>query len=133
VTRVIGRRVSQELKGSLLPPSTGLLLHVAHERPGLTVSELARTTGQAKSRVSVLVDQLAGEGLLIKQADPSDRRLVRVYAGPRVEEWRQSFHRMMEDLMAELLADLGADEQSSLVAALRKLREAAERKGWWSE
>jgi DNA-binding MarR family transcriptional regulator len=76
------------------------------------------------------VDQLAGEGLLVKQPDPDDRRLVRVYCGPRVEEWRQGLHRMMEDLMAELLADLSPEEQSNLVAALRQLRDAAQRKGW---
>jgi DNA-binding MarR family transcriptional regulator len=131
VTRAIGRRMGQQFKGSPLPPSTGFVLHVVHQRPGLTVSELARAAGQAKSRVSVLVDQLAGEGLLEKRPDPEDRRLVRVHPGPRLAEWWQGLHRMMDQLMAELLADLSPAEQSGLVTALRRLRDAAQRKGWW--
>jgi hypothetical protein len=115
VTRAIGRRMGQQFKGSPLPPSTGFVLHVVHERPGLTVSELAR----------------AGEGLLEKRPDPEDRRLVRVHPGPRLAEWWQGLHRMMDQLMAELLADLSPAEQSGLVTALRRLRDAAQRKGWW--
>lgn len=116
-----------------LPPGAPLALHLIHSRPGLTVSELSRAAGQAKSNTSVLVDQLSGVGLVEKRADPSDQRLARVYATPLLEEHWTRMHRMMDEMMGELLADLTEDERTNLVTALRQLREAARRKGWWKE
>ncbi len=133
INRTLGRRVADQMKPADLPAGTHLVLHLAHDRPGLTVSELSRAVGQAKSRTSVVVDWLAERGMVEKRADPDDQRLVRVYATPRVEEIWRGMHRMMEEMMAALLADLDAEQRASLVAGLRQLRDAAKRKGWWKE
>lgn len=133
INRALGRRVAEQVKVADLPAGTHLVLHVTHDRPGLTVSELSRAVGQAKSRTSVVVDWLSDRGLVEKRSDPDDQRLVRVYPTPRVEEIWKGMHRMMEGMMAELLADLDPAQQVDLVAALRRLRDAAQRKGWWKE
>ena len=133
INRTMGRRVADQIKLADLPVGTHLVLHAIHDRPGLTVSELSRAVGQAKSRTSVIVDWLAERGVVEKRPDPDDQRLVRVYATPRVEEIWRDMHRMMEEMMAALLADLDADQRASLVAGLRRLRDAAQRKGWWKE
>jgi DNA-binding MarR family transcriptional regulator len=133
INRTLGRRVADQMKPADLPAGTHLVLHLAHDRPGLTVSELSRAVGQAKSRTSVIVDWLADKGLVEKRADPGDQRLVRVYATPRVEVLWKDMHRMMEDMMGDLLADLDPEQRDSLVAALRLLRDAAQRKGWGKE
>jgi DNA-binding MarR family transcriptional regulator len=133
INRTLGRRVSEQMKPADLPAGCPLVLHLVHDRPGLTVSALSRAAGQAKSRTSVIVDWLADRGILDKRADPDDQRLVRVYATPRVEALWHGMHRMMEDMMAELLADLDPEQRANLVAALRQLRAAAQRKGWWKE
>jgi DNA-binding MarR family transcriptional regulator len=72
----IFRKVSEE---NDLPPLSHLLLRHIQKDPGITVSELARKVGAAKSHISTLIEQLSKEDLVEKRSDPADQRILRVY------------------------------------------------------
>jgi DNA-binding MarR family transcriptional regulator len=123
------RRRTQACHGpGELPAVAWLLLHAIGAHPGQTVSGLARHTGLSKSRVSVVIDRLQALELVEKRPDPRDQRLVRLYGtGRRTEGW-EAAHAAQVQAVAELLVGVPAAERQALLAALRQMGEAAERR-----
>jgi len=60
-----------------------VLLQEISEHPGVTLNEVARTTGPNKSRVSVLMSDLADQGIVRKDGDARDGRFVRLCITPK--------------------------------------------------
>jgi DNA-binding MarR family transcriptional regulator len=89
----------------IAPRRVPLLLYV-DRHPGSTVSEIARGMRESKGNVSTLLDRLAGEGWIVKQADPIDRRLIRVdlsdSSRARAQALRLAYHRHLAELFAHL-------------------------------
>lgn len=110
-----------------LPSAAWLLLRELHRTPGQTVSGLARASGISKSRVSVLADALAARGLLAKVPDPGDQRILRLHLTEAAQGLGPPRFR---DALRELVADLEPVERRQLLAALRRMREGALRRGW---
>lgn len=54
-------------------------------RPGQTLSELAGREGVRLPSMTVMVGQMEADGLIRKESDPSDRRIVRVVLTDRGE------------------------------------------------
>ncbi|MFE7422009.1 MarR family winged helix-turn-helix transcriptional regulator [Rhodococcus sp. NPDC057529] len=109
-----------------LPQSEIEVLRAVEERPGCTVSDVARSLGLQSSNVSTTVRSLVDRGLLEKRADPGDRRSHRLHQtavaqrNNRVidEMWIRGVRRLLDGMsptdaakLAEavpLLARLGA-------------------------
>lgn len=72
VTRFVDRQ--QELSLMAL-----MVAGCVFSKPGITVSEMARSSGLSKSHTSELVETLAHRGIVIKQPDPQDKRLLRLF------------------------------------------------------
>lgn len=62
------------------------LLRQIDERPGVTISELGRRTGTAKSHVSNVIEQLVEQGYVEKRSDREDQRLQRLYVTPTARQ-----------------------------------------------
>jgi DNA-binding MarR family transcriptional regulator len=102
------RRQYLELAGDhglpfpLAGPGLALLQEIS-EHPGVTVNEVARLTGLPKSRVSVLMSGLAAQGVVRKDSDPHDSRLVRLCITPegsdRIAEWTALAQQAMGHLL----------------------------------
>jgi len=111
---------------ALAPPAFSMLRCVTAE-PGVTVSDVARRTKMVKSHVSKTVDQLARDGYLEKQPDPSDHRLIRLYATPagrgRVAETEVLVRRAWD----EALANVPEEQLDEVVRGLRTLLKALDR------
>ncbi len=80
------------------------ILRRLHERPGSTVSDLARSTGMAKSYISKTLDHLAEQNFVEKRADPADQRLTRIYrteySRSRFQEMEKVIHQRLEPVFA---------------------------------
>ena len=103
------------------------LFATVFREPGITVSELARMTAMPKSQVSVLMARAAGEGLVTRETDATDMRLVRLNltAAGRMQltRWRAAHHR----LMLRVLSSLPPDQLASVSCSLGVLLAAFQR------
>ena len=92
--------------------------------PGVTVNELGRRTRMVKSQVSMIVAALVDEGILRREPDPTDQRLVRLFltdeGAARTDRWRSSYRSMLESLVRTL----SESESKDLLTGLRALRRA---------
>lgn len=116
--------------GSELPMLSFLLLRRIEDEPGITLSELARKVGAAKSHVSNMVEHLVCEGLIEKRSDPSDQRLLRLHltdAARRrfegIEDRAQAAWRMVLDELPENDIDEVARFLRTLLEALKRANE----------
>jgi DNA-binding MarR family transcriptional regulator len=125
------RRQYLELAGDhglpfpLAGPGLTLLQEVS-EHPGVTLNEVARLTGLPKSRVSVLISGLAAQGIVRKDSDSHDSRLVRLCITPegsrRTAEWSAA----ARQAIGQLLQPLSDDELEVIAEGLAALQRAFE-------
>jgi len=114
----------------LAGPGLALLQEIS-EHPGVTVNEVARLSGLPKSRVSVLMSSLAAQGVVRKDSDSHDSRLVRLCITPegsdRIVEWSA----LAQQAMGHLLQPLSDEElvlvAEGLAALQRAFQQAAKR------
>src|SRR5664280_3774037 len=106
-------------------PGLALLQEIS-EHPGVTVNEVARLTGLPKSRVSVLMSGLAAQGVVRKDSDSHDSRLVRLCLTPegsdRIVEWTAA----ARQAIGQLLQPLSDDELEVIAEGLAALQRAFE-------
>jgi DNA-binding MarR family transcriptional regulator len=115
--RLFGGRLIASGAWELTIPQLRALSLVA-DRPSCTMGELSESLGIGLSAATGLADRLVQHGLLEREADPEDRRLVRLRlteAGRRAREACRSEKRRQVE---EALQRLSADEQSQIAAAL---------------
>ena len=88
--RLVRRRSTARAGRDPLPEAQVELLLLVRETPGISGKEVAQRLGTAPNTVSTLVRDLTDAGLLARDRDPADRRVVRL----RVTE---AAHRRMAD------------------------------------
>ncbi len=94
----------------------------------LTQNELALRIGIEPASLVRLIDALEGEGLVIRQPDPDDRRIKRVsLTGEAVELSRQLFD-VADHLRAEILSTVDQGELDVCLRVLKSIRTEVENK-----
>ena len=130
--QAVNRRLNEQVKsalGELGLPLIGMgVMHQIHAQPGITVSDLARRTGLAKSHVSTTVEGLARKGLLEKRPDPADQRLIRIYTTTSADTGRRRFQDQFRRRLAEMLRGLPEERAAALIDSLQTLKAVLEQK-----
>ena len=92
------------------------------DQPIQTQQALAKAIGYDKSRLIPLLDTLEQDGLLTRQADPTDRRAHTIALTPegasRLKATKSAIHTMEEDLLALLTSP----QRQTLFTALGRLK-----------
>jgi DNA-binding MarR family transcriptional regulator len=100
-----------------------VVLREIAEHPGVTVNELARAVGFPKSRVSEFMSRLAADGVIVKDCDGHDRRLVRLsltaVGRERAVEWRAAYRASVRELL-EPLTDVDLVRVEGALALLER-------------
>jgi len=91
------------------------------QHPNITVTEIARQIDGPKSRVSVLVSTLAEQGILRREADPHDRRLVHVSLTDHGKRWLHRMRDQYHRAFTQLLSPLDEEELGAVVSGLELL------------
>ena len=99
-----------------------LLLDKTRNRPSpRTPAELADSAGVARATMTGLVDTLERDGLVSREPDPADRRMMSVHLTARGHEVLQAVLPGHFQRMAALLSPLGESERKTLVRLLNKI------------
>lgn len=112
------RRFGEQEAGlSRLPHSEIEVLRALAERPGSTVSEVARLLGLQSSNVSTTVRHLVERGLVEKRADPGDGRSHRLHQTELAVRNNKMIDEVWTDGIRRLLAGMSPDDAAALVQA----------------
>lgn len=115
------RRLRTEFDTTL--PRFDLMAQLERHPEGLRMTELSRRLMVTGGNVTGITDQLEKEGLVVRDADPEDRRSIAVRLTP---EGRAAFDRMAaahEQWVVEMFGGLSLDEKSKMHERLGKLKQ----------
>ena len=87
-----------------------------------TPAELAEAAGVTRATMTGLIDTLERDGLVKREPDPDDRRMMSVLLTPKGEKFLNEFLPGHFKLIAELMAPLSESERKTLVKLLVKIQ-----------
>lgn len=87
-----------------------------------TPAELADAAGVTRATMTGLIDTLERDGLVKREPDPDDRRMMSVLLTPKGEKFLNDFLPGHFKLIAELMAPLSETERKTLVKLLVKVQ-----------
>jgi DNA-binding MarR family transcriptional regulator len=105
----------------LSPPQVHLLFSIGGKKEGISVKELAERLSVTPGAITQFVDPLVEKGLVVREGDTNDRRIVRLKL---TEQARSHFEKFRQEHMAsmfKIFEVLSNDELKQLVALLAKM------------
>ncbi|MGB6163688.1 MAG: MarR family winged helix-turn-helix transcriptional regulator [Pseudonocardiaceae bacterium] len=120
--RLVRRRLRSELGGPPLRGAHVELLQVIEKQPGIGITPAARVLHLAANTVSMLVEQLIGLGMVVRQTDPDDRRAARLWLTEAATQRLAAGRQARTELVAGGLAGLPVADREALTGALPALR-----------
>ncbi|CAM5273765.1 hypothetical protein SALBM311S_02511 [Streptomyces alboniger] len=126
VQRLIRRRLRPQMAAPPLRGAEVELLRLVAARPGIGISDAAKELHLASNSVSTLVNQLARQGYLTRETDPSDRRVARLLPTPAAEARLGEWRARRAELVRGQVSRLDETDQEALRAALPALRKLAD-------
>lgn len=93
---------------------------------GLIQSELSSKIRVSRANISGLVERLEREGLVVRNNDPSDKRVFRVCLTNRAFALIHAFLPIHNDFMYKLVAPLNKAEKEALITIVKKLNKGLE-------
>lgn len=109
----------------LTAPQLMCLLHIAQEGP-LTSVQLSRLVHLSPSTLVGILDRLEAKGLIRRDRNQRDRRVVSVSVTPSGEELAASAPSPLQDKLAKGLSQLPKTTQESIAQALHQIVEMME-------
>lgn len=104
-----------------LSPARVRLVVAVGEAPGIRMRDLAEQLGVTARAVTPLVDGLEGEGLMLRKADPADRRAFRLHLTQTGEGLRSVISDLQEKVSDDIFSALNQTDRDHLAGLLRKL------------
>jgi DNA-binding MarR family transcriptional regulator len=104
-----------------LSESQAELLRLVGRQPGISVSQAAAELGLVANTASTLVSRLCAEGLLIREADPADRRVGRLRLSEPAQRIADVSRASRRSALSDVLDDLDTTELEALQAGLAVL------------
>lgn len=91
--------------------------------PVVSTFEVADLTKMDKAKISRAIKQLTAVGILQRDANADDKRLITLALTPKGEELRKRLVDIMQDIEKDVFASLSTNEKSELARLLRKIIE----------
>ncbi len=104
---------------NLTMPQVRILLLLHREGPS-RMGDLASTSGIALSTATSTVDHLVGEGLVVRESDPRDRRLVICRLSSKGQELASELWKLGRFQIERLLELLSDDQLRAVQGAVRQ-------------
>ncbi|QIB70162.1 MarR family transcriptional regulator [Aminipila butyrica] len=96
------------------------LAFVLQKHPGLSLQELSDKLSLSKSTVSGMVDRLVGQGDVIREIAPGDRRSVKIFLSPDFAQ-RHNLLEIKRQLMTDLIRNVPEEDLELVTKGLEKI------------
>jgi DNA-binding MarR family transcriptional regulator len=105
----------------LSPPQANILFNIAHHPRGMSVKELAEFTGVTPGAITQFVDTLVQKGLVAREGDPDDRRVVRLKVTKLAIDQFERFRKEHLASFSTLFEVLNEEEMAQLIRLFEKI------------
>jgi DNA-binding MarR family transcriptional regulator len=118
------KSISKPLKHQSSITPGGMFVLGSLKRHGTqSMSDIGKCLSMPKPHVTVIVDKLIDEGLVERQSDPNDRRIVNILITERGFSVFENIKKEISENLKLKLMKLNEEEQEILATASRQVRE----------
>lgn len=103
------------------------LLRTISDEPGKKVADLAQVMGLSISRMSRMLTSMTNQGLIDRETDPSDKRIVRIYLKDIAKDAFIQREKQRIERMNACLTHMSHDNALRLIESLHLMKRAAEK------
>ena len=125
--RLIGGRVFEKLLAAsgtdAFNGPQGKILDALWQQDGLSPHEIGQRTGLASSTLTSMLDRMENAGLVRRSRSTEDRRVIRIFAGPRAQECRGRYAALSEEMTGIYFRGFTDEEITSFEGFLRRVLE----------
>ena len=107
---------------TLSRPQVILLFHVAKNKSGVPMKELAEHLCVTNGAITQFIDDLVEKKLLVRENDPKDRRSVRVRLPEENQEHFQAFKQQYMTTLMPRFDNLSTEELQTIVKLFEKIK-----------
>ena len=97
-----------------------VLFYLIHNGP-ISISKMAKELCISKPNMTPVIDKLVEEGLVTRDYDPTDRRVILIQTTPKALEFLRSGQEYIKEVIKEKLAPLNEEDISTLSSSLDTL------------
>jgi DNA-binding MarR family transcriptional regulator len=113
---------SEVEKGGLTRPQTAVMTIVVR-KPGSSLREISREVSLSHSTISGIIDRLEKRGMVKRDTDAMDKRIVRIRPSTTVQTWvSEQLPQLRVGPLQAALQRANPDERESLAKAVARLR-----------
>jgi len=105
----------------LSPPQVHLLFSIASKQEGISVKDLAERTSVTPGAITQFVDGLVEMGLVMREGDPNDRRIVRLKLTELAKSQFEHFRKDYLTSASRVFNVLSNDEIKQLITLFDKI------------
>ena len=105
----------------LHPSQLHLLFSIAHQKDGISVKELAEEASVTPGAITQFVDTLVERGLVLREGDLNDRRVVRLKLTELAKSQFEKFRKDHLATFSRIFEVLSDDEIKQLIAIMSKI------------
>ena len=98
-----------------------LLFIIGGRKEGISVKELAEVSSVTPGAITQFVDALVERGLVAREGDPNDRRIVRLKLTAEAKSHFEKMRKQHLDSMIEIFEALTNDEIKQLIVLFTKM------------
>ena len=88
-----------------------------------TMSDIGKYLSMPKPHVTLLVDKLSSEGLVVRQNDPNDRRVFKIALTEKGHNDFEGLKKVVSEGLKEILLHLEEDEMNLLVSSSQHVKD----------
>ena len=97
-----------------------VLFYLIHHGP-ISISKMAKELCISKPNMTPVIDKLVEEGLVTRDYDPTDRRVILIQATPKAIEVLKEGKEYIKEVIKEKLSPLSDEDISNLSSSLDSL------------
>lgn len=88
-----------------------LILEVVMEHEGLTTGEIGKLLISDNATISGVLDRMEESGWIVKETDPDDKRVTRIFLGEKVNQSKEVLLSERECVNEDLLKNFSTEEK----------------------
>ncbi|HXW26255.1 MAG TPA: MarR family transcriptional regulator [Xanthobacteraceae bacterium] len=122
VARTMRTRADRHARTRGMTRAQWVILAHLERQPGMTQNEMAAIVEVEPITIARLVDRLEGRGLVVRKADPRDRRVWRLHLTPAAAPILREITKYRAEINGLITAGMGAATQKALKDGLLQMK-----------
>ena len=122
VARTMRTRADQRARTRGMTRAQWVILARLERQPGLTQNEMAAIVEVEPITIARLVDRLEARGLVVRKADPRDRRVWRLHLTPAAAPILREISKYRAEIHEVITAGMGPAVQKALTDGLLQMK-----------